>query len=598
MIQVTLADDKLIASFPYDRDTVAAVKVIPGRNWDDDAKAWWWRPTPGTITALRRIDPQLSLSPEAEAWAARYDPPTEKRDPLAMTPVDVPEDFAWLAKTPGRPHQRAASAWRRGHGRDKRRHPRCGLEAGLGTGKTLMVIEEIHKLRAAQPEAKVLILAPNSTLRKVWEDQIRDHSSIDLSVCILDGPIVNRKATLATAFSEYDIFVHNHESLGDMGLTLAALPWTLIVLDEHSKFRNHLSVRAKVLLGQGKFKAHPLRAPYQIALSGTPVVKRATDFYVTYKWLGAPTGNIATFREQHCIMGGYQGRQEQGIKPNSGLYEMIDQWRFCIPKGAVLNIPRVISTREVELPPWQRKIYERVREECKVTIAGMARNRAGEAVEIEEVEENLTNHLTVLLRLQEVNAGIESVGEAYNWHARNAKTTYLIEELLPEILDADPQGKVIVWCWFKAEIRHLAEAIRAAGYNPVTYYGEMGQKGKDAAVDEFRRADGANVFVGQAAAAGLGLNLPEARTMVWYTRSFNSEAYMQALDRNYRLDTAFSDLVVIVLEAKDTVDQAVTAVLTRNAILASQVSSVDPSSILDVSRMPQGLGLVYAEVAA
>lgn len=600
MIQVTLDGDKLRASFPYSQETVAAVKLIAGYTWDKEARTWWWRPAPGVLDALRRLDPSLTLSTEAAAWAERYAPQTERRGALDMTPVDVPADFAWYAKTPGRPHQRALSAWRRGHGRDGRVHKRCGIEAGLGTGKTLMIIEEVHKLKRAQPGAKVLVLAPNACLRKVWEDQILGHSSVDFSICILDGPIARRKETLLNGFDDYDIFVHNHESLGDMGLALAAMSWTLIVLDEHSKFRNHLSVRAKVLLGQGKYKAHPLRAPYLIALSGTPVIKRATDFYVTYRWLGAPTGNIASFREQHCIMGGYQGKQEVGIKPNSGLFEMVDQWRFCIPKNAVLNIPRSFQTREVILPDWQRKIYERARVECRVTLAGMARSRNGETVNADGLEENLTNHLTVLLRLQEVNAGIESVGEAYTWHPNNAKTTYLIEELLPEILDGDPAGKVIIWGWFKPEIRHLAEAIAAIKsgdgkhpYKPVTFYGDMAQRARDAAIDEFRRADGANVFVGQAAAAGLGLNLPEARTMVWYTRSFNSEAYMQALDRNSRLDTGHKDLVVVILEARDTVDLAVTAVLTRNAILAAQVSSVDPSTILDVSRIPSDIGITY-----
>lgn len=593
MIAVTLDGDKLRASFPYNPQVVAAVKGITGRTWDGDTKTWWWRPTPGVVESLRRLG--ASLSPEADAWVSRYAPATAKRDAHAMTPVDVPEDYPWFAATQGYAHQRAASAWRRGLGEDRRRHQSCAFEMGLGTGKTLTVIEEIHKLKRVNADARILILAPNACLRKVWRDQIAQHSSIPLDVCVLDGPMVKRRQTLDAGFLDYDVFVHNHESLGDMGLALAAKPWTLIVLDEHSKFRNHLSIRSKLLLGQGKFKGHALQAPYKIALSGTPLIKKATDVYTTYKWLGCPTGNIASFRDQHCIMGGYQGKQEQGIKPNSGLHELLDQHRFVIPKDAVLSIPRSFQTREVILPDWQRAIYERVQDECKVTIEGMARTRDGEATEVEKAEANLTNHLTVLLRLQEVNAGIESTGDVYNWHPKNAKTTYLVEELLPEILDGDPEGKVIVWCWFKAEIRHLAEAVRAAGYRPVMYYGDMGTKAKDEAVDEFRRAGGADVFVGQAAAAGLGLNLPEARTTVYYSRSFNTEAYIQSMDRNYRIDTTHTDLAVVILEARDTVDHAVTAVLTRNAILAGSVTSVDPKAILDVSRMPSDAALV-AEV--
>jgi SWI/SNF-related matrix-associated actin-dependent regulator of chromatin subfamily A-like protein 1 len=585
--------DRVEARFPYSPDLVAAVKTIPGRRWDPDVKCWYWQPAQvDALEVLRRLG--AALTPDAEAWLSRYAPTTDRRDAHVMTEVDVPPDYPWLAKTRGRPHQVAASAWRRGYGKDQRKHRRGAYEMGLGTGKTLTAIEEIHKLKAALPNARVLILCPNAVMRLVWYAQIHQHSSIPLQVRVLDGPMAQRRIALEREWGTFDVWVHNHESLSEMGLALAGKRWDMIVLDEHSKFRSHLSARSKCLLGQGRFKNHPLTGPYQLALSGTPLIKKATDVYTTYKWLGAPTGTIAQFRQRHCIMGGYEDYDEVGIKPNSGLHEMLDAHRFVIPKDAVLKLPRSFTTHEVQLPDWQREIYERVRVECKVAIeAAGARGRDGEELPHEEgkLEANLTNHLTILLRLQEVNAGIESVGDAYHWHARNAKTRYLIDELLPDLFAEDPDGKVILWCWFRHEIRHLAETLAAAGYRPVTFYGAMKTSERDAAVERFRHGD-ANVFIGQAAAAGLGLNLPEARTMVYVSRSFDTEAYLQSLDRNHRLDTGHTDLRVVILEAADTVDQAVTGILTRNATLAGSVTSIDPARVLDLSRLPSTSALV------
>lgn len=499
------------------------------------------------------------------------------KPPAVMTPVRMPDTFTWLSPTKPYDHQIAAGAWRRGRGMDGRLHESCAFEMGLGTGKTLCVVEEILKLRAKQGEIRVLILAPNAILRTVWEAQLRQHGNI--KPVLLDGPMAERRIYLR-AFP-MGVFVHNHESLPAMHDALASMLWDMVVIDEHSKYRNYKSQRSKALLGQGSFKkVGKMRARYKIVLSGTPVIKRPTDLYAIYKWIGAPFLNITSFKNAFVVMGGYGGYEELGVKAYAlpRLVAILDQHRFVVPKEAVLNIPRTPMRREVLLPDWQRAIYKRVQNE----LATKYRNPNG-VVEMSQI----FNRLTELLRLAQVTAGIEAIStDKYTWRDDHAKALELFgkskneldeDSLLGSILAED--GNVILWCWYRAELIEYARMLRERGVTSVTYSGQTKPHEKVKNEADFNEGR-AQVFIGQIAAAGLGLNLPTARTMVYVTRSYDTEGFIQSLDRNSRMTTKHKSLQVVYVEAKQTVDQHIRKTLEQDASLGAKLSSIDLASIL------------------
>src|SRR3954447_3366854 len=66
--------DSVVFSFPYRADIVDAVRAIPGRRFDWQAKEWWAPRADATAAyvpgVLERF-PDLAVAPEVEEWLAR-----------------------------------------------------------------------------------------------------------------------------------------------------------------------------------------------------------------------------------------------------------------------------------------------------------------------------------------------------------------------------------------------------------------------------------------------------------------------------------------------------------------------------------------------
>lgn len=532
-----------------------ATRAIPGRHYAQQGRAWAWGYSREVLMRLTALG--LTLAPEATALLAA---PTVVRAPNQRTPVrhPFPDTLAWRAATPGREHQREFKWWRRGGGLDGRMHPTAFLEAGKGTGKTLSAIEEILELLARR-DARVLILARNSNLVTVWLEQITRHAPdlLPLTV-ILNGPRRRRLEMLHEMRSAPRVFVHNHEDLPAMGRALADETWELVIVDETSRFRTASAGRVRHLTGAS---AKKIDAPFKLALSGSPMIKRYTDLYPAMKWLGAPVGSKQAFIDRFLMVDLETG--EQFLK-DASLHALLDTYRFCIPKGTVLNLPRAWHYERVTLNAWQQDAYRRVRRELRTIFVDAAGTVIG--------QREITIRLTEMMRLAQVAAGFEAIDtEHFNWRDDNPKTRYLLEEVLPEFRGE----KVILWAHYQAEIQNLARLTAAAGWKPVTYYGGNAEADNDAHYQAFKFGD-ADLFIANTGKGAHGLNLPDASTMVYYTRTFDTESWSQSLDRNVRLDTdPDANLNIVVIEAADTVDQLITRVLGDDLHRAASITSLD-----------------------
>lgn len=533
-----------------------ATKLIPGRR--KVADGWEWGYSPEVLERLAWAGvPATEEAARLLAWTRSMPPDDPSR---ATATVEVPGDLPWRSRTPGREHQYRFKWWRRGGGLDRRLHHSCLLEAGKGVGKTLMAIEEMLELLERRPDPHILVLARNSNLVTVWGEQMDEHAP-GVPYEVLRGTRVLRAAKLAER-RPGTVYIHNHEDLPAMGDTLSALAWDLVVLDETSRFRSASAARVRLLTGASK---RPLRADTKLALSGSPVIKRTVDLYPTLKWLGAPVGSKRDFADRFIIEGDHH--EELAIKDLDGLLSLLGAWRFVIPKGTVMNLPRAWHYERVALKPWQRQSMVRIQADLRSQFVA-----PGGSI----IEKAIQNHLGIELRLTQVTAGFEAIDtEHFNWRDDNAKTEHLLNNVLPDF-----EGEqVILWGHYRPEIDNLERLTRAAGWRPVKFYGGHGDAENEAAYLDFR--DGrANLFIANTAKGAHGLNLPHAHTMVYYTRTADTESWEQSLERNARLTSDGSLLNVVVLEAEGTVDQRITRILGDDMHRASQVTSLDVAYML------------------
>ena len=66
--------ESVVFAFPYRADIVDAVRSIPGRRFDWEAKEWWAPRADATAPYVKGVlerHESLSVSPEVEAWLAR-----------------------------------------------------------------------------------------------------------------------------------------------------------------------------------------------------------------------------------------------------------------------------------------------------------------------------------------------------------------------------------------------------------------------------------------------------------------------------------------------------------------------------------------------
>lgn len=370
----------------------------------------------------------------------------------------------------------------------------------------------------------------------------------------------------------------------------ARYPRCMLVIDEGSKVRNPESMRTKKVAALRTF------TPYVRLLNGTPIGNSALDIYAQMKlldpmfWIRHGIGSWTAFQAQFAVVrkvqvGGDDDRAEgsrrrwEPIVPHEAsaedvaAYEQLDLTGILsdeekieagvaqrptqvVPsagKTSGRTVEIVVGFREldklkamiapittrltkedagVELPPKlysrilfdlpteQRRVYDTMRKEFMVELDSGALITAPLA-------------LVRILRLQQIACGYlpnpddpDNPKLFYDDDGKNARLRLLLERL------EDTPHQAIVWARFTHDVDSIC---RALGPPMCTRYdGQVSQKERDRGIDRFK--DGKVKFcVAKAASMGMGLSLPMAKSVFYYS---NTEKYIERLqseDRSHRL---------------------------------------------------------------
>lgn len=107
-----------------------------------------------------------------------------------------------------------------------------------------------------------------------------------------------------------------------------------------------------------------------------------------------------------------------------------------------------------------------------------------------------------------------------------------VAELLEDVL-VDPANKVIVWCSFEQELDLVSHMLDLRGWGHVRVDGTNSRRVQEL-IDLFTNEPTLRVYLAQVA-TGVGVTINAATYMVFYSMPFSLIAYLQALDRNYRI---------------------------------------------------------------
>jgi SNF2 family DNA or RNA helicase len=109
------------------------------------------------------------------------------------------------------------------------------------------------------------------------------------------------------------------------------------------------------------------------------------------------------------------------------------------------------------------------------------------------------------------------------------------------------------------------------GTEAVRYDGLVGTTDRELALERFRTDDSIRYFVANPATISMGVTLTQAKTVIYYSNTFQLEKRLQSEDRAHRIGQT-SSVNVIDMIATDTVDEKIVTALRKKFNLAATVT--------------------------
>lgn len=556
---------------PYTAANAQACAKIPDfRKWDNKERCWVAKPTPRNLEYLKTVLPDAFWTDEATAlFTERVVARAEQNIAFAAqktASLDVlakGDDWKHGGPAPW-DHQRRAFLM----GRDRKAFAYFMEQR---TGKSKVLIDDLGWNYTRGRVFQALIVSPN-TVKTVWSDeQIPLHmpSYIPTQVATwTSSPTVAQERQITAVLKRCDdhlnILVMNIEALSTPRGLAVAMKFvkqapTFMAIDESPRIKTPGAARSTAAVALGK------ECPVRRILTGTPAAQSPMDLYQQMKFLDPNIlgfGSFYAFRNHFAIMGGFEGKEIVAYANLDELQQLLDPHSFRVTRDECLDIPpKGYQKLVVDLTPEQQKHYTRMKKEFLTTLDDQGVVTA-------------TIVLTQMLRCAQITSGfvpvIDGAGdtEIVPIPGKNPKIDALVDFV------ADLQGKVIVWSRFRPEGAAAARALRKVYGDAavVEFHGDVNDDDRLARRQAFQDPNSpVRFFVGQTDTGKEGIDLSQARTLIYLSNSFALDPRLQSEDRASSAAQKHSVTVVDIV-AKGSGDWKVVEALRARKNIAREVT--------------------------
>lgn len=416
----------------------------------------------------------------------------------------------------------------------------------MGTGKTIVSIAVAGCMYQYGKVNRVLVVAPLSILG-VWQEEFEKFADFPYSLTILSGTVAKKKEQLKNITGNgLQVVVVNYESAWRLEEDLKAYNADLVIADEAHKLKENRSKQSQGMHHIGD------KARYKLLLTGTVITNRELDVFSQYRFLNPQIFGTSfyAFRNQYFDMGGYCNHTPIFRKwMCDDFLQKLHSIAFRVTKAECLDLPSVTEeVRQVDLEPKAAKLYDNIEDESYA--------------ELGKAEVTTANILTRLLRLSQITGGHLTDDDGVVNTVSSAKL-----DALSDIIDTAmaENKKIVVMARFVPEMDDIQELLEKKKICYAVVRG--GVKDRESEIHRFQYDDKCRVFVGQIAAAGLGITLTAASTMVFYSLDYNMSNFEQAKARIHRAGQK-ENCHYIYLVCRNTIDRKVLYALRKKMNLA------------------------------
>jgi SNF2 family DNA or RNA helicase len=312
----------------------------------------------------------------------------------------------------------------------------------------------------------------------------------------------------------------------------------VLVLDESHWVKNRQSLTSTAA------RHFAPRCAYRWLLTGTPVTNTAADLHAQIGIVadGRPLGSFEAFVAEYA-----------SATASERLRARVAPYLLRRTKDQCLDLPaKTFVDLRVELPGWQRTLYNQMRDELVAEI----RNMSGE-----EFRAYAPTALARTLRLSQIASNPALLLPT---DPRVPGKLTELDALVAELVEGERE-KLIIWSHYVGTIERLIEHYERL--HPVALYGATPSGERQELASRFQTDPETRLMIANPAAAGTGFTFTAAKYAVYETLSWRYDLYAQSQDRIHRIGQE-RPVTYIRLIAADTIEEVISTALEGKAALA------------------------------
>ena len=440
-----------------------------------------------------------------------------------------------------RPYQQQGLDWLQFLGA----HGLAGILADdMGLGKTLQTLAHVQvEKESGRLTTPALVIAPVSLMGN-WQREAARFCP-GLRTLVMHG---GGRHEAASAMADHDLVIVPYSLLQrDRGRWLSQT-WHLVALDEAQNIKNASTQAAQVVFD--------LKASQRLCLSGTPMENHLGELWSLFHFLMPGfLGSREGFRKRFRVPIEKQG----DMRRQTELRARITPFMLRRTKDLVAHElpPKVETLMRVELSGKQADLYETVRLSTEQAVR--------EALSSRGLAKSQITILDALLKLRQAccDPRLLKLDAAHK-----VKGSAKLEQLMELLTGMLTEGRrVLLFSQFTSMLTLIEAELRQRGLTWTKLTGQS--RNRDAIIEQFTSGQ-VPLFLISLKAGGVGLNLPQADTVIHYDPWWNPAVENQATDRAHRIGQTRS-VWVVKLVAQGTIEERILEMQERKAALAQSM---------------------------
>jgi len=447
------------------------------------------------------------------------------------------------------------------------------LAVVMGGGKTVITINSLEELFALGEISRVIIIVP-AALKYQWLREINKFTNS--RAIVIDGPARARENLWRAALRAQYVIVNPETLINDQHL-FSSLRFEAMVIDEATMIKSPKAKRSRMIKKLGK-KCH-----YRFALTGQPIENKPEELFSIMEFVDDTVlGKFDTFDRTFIVRDSY-GKATKYRNLNLLNKSLEGSMVRKSRKDIEDQLPKVISTViPVQFDDKGAETYTHIANDLLVQIQ-QALKQHGKGFDLwshyngnaasNEAQGQIMSRLTILRMLCDnpslvLNSALDYAnpnGDEGSKYAKEVidmewlKTPYETPKLdavidyITDVLNADPTNKVVLFSFFKRNLKILAEATKDITKS-VLFTGDLTATQKDESKQKFQTDINTRLFL-SSDAGGYGVDLPQANYLISYDLPWSAGKLDQREARIIRLSSEFPHVNIVSFVMKGSIEE-------------------------------------------